>query len=312
MRVKTRLDLNLNQPSGNPLSGYASVWPDFAGNFWTKLSSGVVRRINWAPRGAWAALTAYFAGDVVYLNGVTYVCILAVASITPPPSDATHWTKVTDSFANPMSNAGDIIVGGSPGGIATALPKGANNSFLGVNSSGNLAYGPAMVKIAEVVGTGASGVMEFSNIPQTYRALLLQHMGRTDAAVTVIGVALTFETTPTLTYSYQYIYAHGAAVATFEGIDQDYINMGTAAGTSVDANLYCGTEMIFPEYANTSMYKPCQIKAMDMRGLSTGNIYWNNTAGIWKSTSAITRIRLTLLSGNWTTTSRATLWGIPA
>lgn len=42
-------------------------------------------------------------------------------------------------MANPMSAAGDVIVGGADG-TPTRLAKGSNGYLLGVNGSGNLAY----------------------------------------------------------------------------------------------------------------------------------------------------------------------------
>src|SRR5215211_427402 len=42
-------------------------------------------------------------------------------------------------MTNPMTTANDIIIGGASG-APTRLAKGANNTYLGVNGSGNLAY----------------------------------------------------------------------------------------------------------------------------------------------------------------------------
>lgn len=46
-------------------------------------------------------------------------------------------------FVNPMTSAGDLIVGGTDG-TPTRLAKGSNGYLLGVDGSGNLAYGNSL------------------------------------------------------------------------------------------------------------------------------------------------------------------------
>jgi hypothetical protein len=55
-------------------------------------------------------------------------------TIFPAPS--------SNGLTNPMTTAGDIIVA-TAGGAAQRLAKGANNTVLGVDGSGNVGYQPA-------------------------------------------------------------------------------------------------------------------------------------------------------------------------
>lgn len=169
-----------------------------------------------------------------------------------------------------------------------------------------------MRKLAQVNGTGASGVLEFSSIPATYRSLVLHLVGKgTDGSAQVIR--LTFESSPTSgAYDNQTLVALNTSFSGAENIGaNDFITLGTAPGNAT-ANLFSAGEILLPEYANTSMFKCSLSRLADFRAISSANLAFFNTVGLWESTAAIDRIRLTLAAGSWTTTSRATLYGIPA
>lgn len=72
------------------------------------------------------------AGNVVFYNDNEFVF------------DGTTWEQFGSvGFANPMTAQGDLIVGGSSG-TPTRLAKGGNGYLLGVDGSGNLAYGNSL------------------------------------------------------------------------------------------------------------------------------------------------------------------------
>jgi len=167
-------------------------------------------------------------------------------------------------------------------------------------------------KIAEVSGTGASGVLEFSSIPSSYRSLRVIWMGKSDAA-TPPGLRLTFETSPTAgAYNNQTLQVSASTTTVSENLGtSDFIQAGVVS-SNVTANIVASGDILLPEYANTSVFKTALCLNSGADVLSTGNFFFRNVAGLWESTAAINRIRLTLSSGSWTTTSRATLYGVPA
>jgi hypothetical protein len=178
----------------------------------------------------------------------------------------------------------------------------------------DLAATAALKKIAEVSGTGSSGVLEFSSIPATYRGLQLIGHGRSDAAVTGTFILMTFETSPTAgAYDYQVIASTGSTLVGAESIGAvDYIIAGEATGASSPASAMGGSVIDIPEYANTSIMKTVLANTYTPRVFSAGNLIQRCFGGTWELTAAIDRIRLTLASGNWTTSSRWTLYGMPA
>lgn len=170
-----------------------------------------------------------------------------------------------------------------------------------------------LVKIAEVSGTGASGVLEFASIPPSFRNLIVSFIGRSSAAVTASNVQLTFETSPTAgAYDHQRVNAAAAVVSASENIGaSDFIIAGIVAGASSTASVHGGGRIYLPEYANTGVFKVIGSHSFGAGSLGTGVIFAEIGTGVWESLTAINRIRLTLASGSWATTSRATLYGEP-
>ena len=90
--------------------------------------------------------TNYAVGDLCMYLGELYVC-----STTHPAGawNSSHFTKTNvgtlmsnAGMSNPMTTAGDIIVGSS--GTPTRLGVGSNGYLLGVDYTGALAYGNAL------------------------------------------------------------------------------------------------------------------------------------------------------------------------
>lgn len=70
-------------------------------------------------------------------------------------------TGGSGGMTNPMTTANDIIIGGS-GGTPARLGKGSNNELLGINSSGNIAYGknlPILTTAPSSANTGGGAII---------------------------------------------------------------------------------------------------------------------------------------------------------
>ena len=97
-----------------------------------------VGKIKFTWKGAWASGTTYEADDVVSHSGTSWVYVKSTAASGQTPADNTYWDIMADG-SNPMSAAGDVIVGGS-NGAATRLPIGAAGTVL-KSTSGSPAWG---------------------------------------------------------------------------------------------------------------------------------------------------------------------------
>jgi hypothetical protein len=208
-------------------------------------------------------------------------------------------------------------------GISASVPAantvlrgtGAGSTAFGQLQAGDLVPGTStMLKIGEVVGTGASGVMEIASIPSTYRSLVLEWVGRSTAAATIDDARLTFETTPTAAnYAHQYMYASNTAFTAAQASGTlGYIPCGFLPAASSTATLTAGGRIELPEYANAAAYKTTISHNAGFTNLAGAVYYAQYSVGLWTTLPAINRLRLILGSGSWTTASRMTLWGLPA
>jgi hypothetical protein len=110
-------------------------------------------------RGTFAATTSYKQNDVIFQAGSLWV---ANADFTSGASfSAGNWTQIAggSGMVNPMTTAGDIIVGGVAG-APTRVAKPGNNTVWGVDGTGTLGY-----KADPVGGGGGSAVAGPRPIP---------------------------------------------------------------------------------------------------------------------------------------------------
>jgi hypothetical protein len=77
------------------------------------------------------------------------------------------------------------------------------------------------------------------------------------------------------------------------------------------SNVHCAGRIYFPEYTNTDHFKLLVSHTFNPQHLTAGALIAGITGGLWESTAAIDRIRLTLAAGNWTTTTVVSMYGIP-
>lgn len=166
-------------------------------------------------------------------------------------------------------------------------------------------YG-AMVPIATATGTGASAVIGFNDIAQTYQDLLLVCNLLPSSSSARGGLQLNNDGGSN--YSWTYLSGNGSSAssarASVSWLDW-YVGAGvpTTNPTSVLIHI--------PNYANTTTFKTTLMRtASDQNGSGITA----TTVGLYRSTSAITAASITTLNGayNWNTGTTVTLYGIRA
>jgi hypothetical protein len=168
-------------------------------------------------------------------------------------------------------------------------------------------------RIAEISGSGSSGVLEFTSIPQMYRHLYIIASLKSTLAVDTDTVALTLEAVPTVgAYDSQYIETFtsvsGAAehLGTPHNIELGYVSDSHAS----NANVYSAFELWLPEYSRTDQFKTVLSVGIGAIRPVSGYMAQTFTTGLWESTAGVDRLRFTLLQANFTTESRIALYGI--
>jgi hypothetical protein len=174
--------------------------------------------------------------------------------------------------------------------------------ILGILASaitGNLVT-TAYESIATANGTGSSGVITFSSIPQTFKHLQLR------SAVGIIGggaVALTINSGSFARRHYLYGSGAGNAISGADTGNDLFVTTNTTTNPSITSiNIY---DIL--DYTDTN-------KTKTYRGLAGQDFNGSGDAFIWSgldlSTTAINTITLTTSGGNFSTTTKFALYGI--
>lgn len=154
--------------------------------------------------------------------------------------------------------------------------------------------------IATTTLTGNATSITFSSIPSTYTDLRLVFAGTSTANV---PGEMRFNSDTGSNYSRTYLSGNGTSASSSSDTSQTNISMGASAITSTPM---MNTVDIFSYKGST--FKTCLITSSDDRN---GSGTSDRQVALWRSTSAITTITLTVdLGGNFTAGTTATLWGI--
>jgi hypothetical protein len=154
--------------------------------------------------------------------------------------------------------------------------------------------------IATTNGTGSSATITFSSIPGTYTDIII--MGTSKGSFNDENINIRFNSDTGANYSWTILDGNGSGASSDRNSTSNntYIR-GGVSGTSNSANIFQ-----INNYANTTTYKTAITRA-------------NNTGarlravvGLWRSTSAITSVSLVNDSGNFSTETTFTLYGIKA
>jgi hypothetical protein len=194
---------------------------------------------------------------------------------------------------------------------ADPIPQFSDNP--GFRTAGQYALdhvGVSCQQIAETILSVAAASIDFSNIPQTYRDLLLLFDGRGDT-VNSMERWLRFNSDSTLgNYDWVDLRTTGTTVAATETIGTSYIYSGLIPASSEPAGEagFAGIQVF--DYARTTWNKTLN-SHWGMSKQTAGQTSVGVTAGFWRSTAAITGISLLATGGgNFVAGTRATLWGV--
>ena len=153
------------------------------------------------------------------------------------------------------------------------------------------------------VSNGTTNYMEFTSISGSYTDLVMIVQGGNQNAS--YGLGLRFNSDSGNNYSVTQLTGNGSSAASARETSQAQIIVG--------GNGYGGSNLVTDitrinvmNYANSTTYKTC-INRNDIAGGVTGT-----TVGLWRSTSAITAVRITAQNSYFVNGSTATLYGITA
>jgi hypothetical protein len=175
--------------------------------------------------------------------------------------------------------------------------------------AGNAAYDPAATfLIQRVAGTGSSGTITFSSIPQTYKHLQIRINARsTETGTPSISAFSRANGDTGSNYTRHAIEGDGGSVGLTGLANQTSLMLLRVSAADATANVM-GTGIIdILDYSSTSKFKTFRsIAGTDNNGGGIIKLH----SGLWRSTSAIDTLTIFLSSNNFTSTSTFALYGM--
>lgn len=154
--------------------------------------------------------------------------------------------------------------------------------------------------IATTTASGSSAVITFNSIPNTYTDLRIILTGTSS---TNTGIYVQYNADTGSNYSTTQLYGDGTSAASTRQTSVTSMDIG-----SIWTTLPAFHQIDIFSYAGSTNKTMLHTQSGDQNG--SGTI--RKKVGLWRSTSAITRVDLTVYSGTFTSSTTATLFGIKA
>lgn len=159
--------------------------------------------------------------------------------------------------------------------------------------------------IATSFGTGSSGVIDFTSIPQNYKHLQIRYTAKNSSTATQINITMNGITSGV--YTRHSLRGNGVNVASSaSSASQTAIQLVESMANSTTANAVCAGVIDILDYTNTS--KNTTIKSLYGMVDSLERIYLSS--GLYNQTTAVSSVTLTASANNFASLSRFSLYGI--
>lgn len=194
--------------------------------------------------------------------------------------------------------------------------QGGRSYFIGSTSApiaGAAAVPGYGARIAELLLTVATFELDFLNIPDNYKHLVLRILTRSTGAVAGTELDFYFNGDNTTTnYDYMYIVAaSGAAIPNPTNvIGAGVMEMGTCPGGTAPADAADCTEVDIHGYAQTVFQKAAIAQTQQKRANLSGSVIMGIRAGWFRDKAKISRITCRLGAGDFAIGTVATLFGV--
>lgn len=152
--------------------------------------------------------------------------------------------------------------------------------------------------------SASAASVTFSNIPQTYKSLMLTTSVRSTQAATAVQLIMR-PNGSSANGTNRYLEGTGSAAASGTNTT---VYMGAIPGSSATSSTFSNDTSVLPNYTSTTANKPVSIDSVSENNATAS---WQSlNASLWSSTSAITSIQLVLSAGDFVFGSTFTLYGL--
>lgn len=182
--------------------------------------------------------------------------------------------------------------------------------IFGVTASSNMSTKLTdFYQIATTTLATTTASIEFTGIPSTYTHLQVRGILRGSSASTDLNVEVQFNSDTSTNYSIHGLYGTGSAAVSYQDLSSTFARTARIPAASSSASMFGAMVTDILDYANTSKYKTMRtITGNDQNG--SGLVFVNSSH--WRSTSAITSIKLYPATGSFVQYSSLALYGVKA
>ncbi|NDB35894.1 MAG: hypothetical protein EB023_11270 [Flavobacteriia bacterium] len=165
------------------------------------------------------------------------------------------------------------------------------------------------------VGSGGAANIEFTSIPSTYTHLQIRGIARNSQSGSGgASVYMQFNSDTGANYSRHYLGAYqGESSAVWAGgaANDTFIVSAYIPNNNLGADIFAGCVIDILDYKNTNKFKTTRtLHGYDINGATVGYSYLTLDSGNWRSTNAITSIKLYGSTSNFMQYSQFALYGI--
>jgi hypothetical protein len=159
--------------------------------------------------------------------------------------------------------------------------------------------------ISTAFGTGSSGVIDFTSIPQTYKHLQIRYTAKNSSTATQINIRMNGITSGV--YTRHSLFGNGSSASSNNSsADQTSILLVESMANSTTADAVNAGVIDIMDYTSTS--KNTTIRALYGMRDNLSRVYMSS--GLYGQTTAVSSITLTASANNFASLSRFSLYGI--
>lgn len=186
------------------------------------------------------------------------------------------------------------------------------NDFLAGNPAVILDKGSMFPLGVFTLASSATNI-EFTNIPQTYTHLQLRGITRSDNSAFWGGIQVQFNSDTTALYAQHNLVGNGSSASSGGSPNTTSFDIPFAnVGASATSNIFGAFVLDILDYKNTNKFKTARsLNGRDLNGGGSEDRI-GLISGLWRSTNAITSIKLTSQSSNFIANTSIALYGVLA
>lgn len=214
----------------------------------------------------------------------------------------TKLTALTETTSPATTD--DVYIVTTPGGTPASKRSTIANLAATIGTLTSQRIGQA------VAGVGGASYLEVGSIPATYSSIRCACFGKCDSSSTAQAINLTINGDGGGNYDIEVIISYATTLAASEALAGTSIQVGNFSDSTGPAN--AADQVVFEilGYANTTFQKTLWFQGTSKLSTASSGVRTRLGAGWWRSTSAITTLRLTPGSGKFLQGSTMTVWGL--